>query len=85
MIIYVPTTVKPPQSNAVVERLHQTLQTTIAISLQENSPTSFEEVSSLIHRKCASAQFAIRATVNRDAKLSPGKLTFGRHMLYPIS
>ena len=56
----VPTTVKNPQSNAVVERLHQTLKTTIAISLNENPPTSFEEVSSLIHTKCASAQFAIK-------------------------
>ena len=51
----VPTTVKNPQSNDVVERLHQTLKTTIAISLKENPPTSFEEVSSLIHRKCALA------------------------------
>ena len=60
----VPTTVKNPQSNAVVERLHQTLKTTIAISLRETPPTSFEEVSSLIHRKCVSAQFAIKDTVH---------------------
>ena len=84
-IISVPTTVKNPQYNAVAERLHQTLKTTIAISLQENPPTSYEEVSSLIHRKCASAQFAIRATVNSHTKVSPGQLAFGRHMLYPFS
>ena len=81
----VPTTVKNPQSNAVVERLHQTLKTTIAISLSENPPTSFEEVSSLIHRKCAAAQFAIRATVHTHSKISPGEMSFGRHMLYPFS
>ena len=37
-IISVPTTIKNPQSNAVVERLHQTLKCTIAISLRENLP-----------------------------------------------
>ena len=43
-----PTTVKNPQFNAVVERLHQTLKTTIALSLQENPPVSYEDVASLI-------------------------------------
>ena len=80
----VPTTVKNPQSNSVVERLHQTLKTTIAISLNENPPTSFEEVASLIHRKCAAAQFAVRATVHSQNKLSPGEMSFGRHMLYKL-
>ena len=37
-ITSVPTTVKNPQTNAVVERLHQTLKTTIAISLKEKPP-----------------------------------------------
>ena len=81
----VPTTVKNPQSNDVVERLHQTLKTTIAISSKENPPTSFEEVSSLIHRECASAQFAMRATVHSHNKLSPIEMAFGRHILYPFS
>ena len=69
----------------MVERLHQTLKTTIAIGVNENPPMSFEEVSSLIHRKCASAQFAIRATVHSHTKLSPGEMSFERHMLYPFS
>ena len=60
----VPTTVKNPQANAVVERLHQTLKTTIVISLKENPPQSFEEVSSLIQRKCAAAQYVIRANIH---------------------
>ena len=81
----VPTKVKNPQSNAVLEKLHQTLKTTITISLKENPSTSFEEVSSLIHRKCASAQFAIGATVHSHNKLSPSEMAFGRYMLYPFS
>ena len=46
------TPVKNSQSNALKDRLHQTCNTTIAISLQENSPQSFEEVSSLIMEIC---------------------------------
>ena len=47
-ITSVPTTVKNPQSNAVVERLHQTLKTTIVVSLEENLQVSCEEVASLL-------------------------------------
>ena len=79
------TTVKNPHSNAIVERLHQTLNTIISISLQENPPTSFEEVSTLIQRKCTASQFAIRATANSQHKVSPGELAYGRHMLCPFS
>ena len=59
-----PTTVKDPQSNAIVERMHQSISTMIAISLRENPPNKFEEVSSLVHSMCMTAQYAIRATVN---------------------
>ena len=52
---------------------------------QENPHTSFEEVSTLIQRKCAAAQFTIRATVNSQYKISPGELAFGRHMICPFS
>ena len=51
MIKSLPTTVKHPQGNAIVERVHQSISTMIAISLKENPPHNFEEVSNLIHRK----------------------------------
>ena len=81
----IPTTVKKTQATSMVERLHQTLKTNLSISLQENPPNSYEDVSSLIQRKCAAAQFAIRTTVHSQHKVSPGELAFGRHMLYPFS
>ena len=58
-IVSVPTTVKTPQSHAMVERLHQTFKTAIAISLQKNPPVSYDEVATLIQRKCAAAQLFI--------------------------
>ena len=76
---------KNPQSNAIVERLQQTLNTIISISLIQNPPTSFEEVSSMVYRKCVSAQFAIRATRHSQHKFSPGEMAFGRHTRLPFS
>ena len=81
----VPTTVKNPQANSMVERLHQIFKVNLSISLQENLPTSYEEVFNLIQCKCAAAQFAIRTAVHSQHKASPGELAFGRHMLYPFS
>ena len=74
----VPTTVKNPQANAIVERMHQSISTMIAISLRENPPQKYEEVSTLVFRKCMAAQYSIRSTVNTTLKHTPGELAFGR-------
>ena len=81
----VPTTVKNPQSNAIVEHLHQTLNTIISISIRQHPPSSFEDVSSMIHRQCATVQFGIQATSHSQHKFSPGEMAFGRNMLHPFS
>ena len=80
----VPTTVKNPQANAIVERMHQSISTTIAISLRENPPLKYEEVSTLVFRKCMATQYAIRSTINMTLKHTPGELAFGRDMLMSI-
>ena len=56
----------------------------IAISLCENPPLKYEEVSTLVFRKCMAAQYAIRSTVNMTLKHTPGELAFGRDMLMPV-
>ena len=66
------TMVKNLQVNAVVERLHQTISTIITFSSQENKPTSYEQVSSLIHSRCMAAQYAISATQHFTLSYSPG-------------
>ena len=80
----VPTTVKNPQSNATVEMMHQSISTMLVISLRENPPNIFEEVSTLVPSKCMAAQYAIRATVNTTLKNTPGELAFERNMLHPF-
>ena len=64
--------------------MHQSISTMLAISLRENPPNKFEEVSTLVHSKWMAAQYAIRATVNITLKKTPGKLAFGRNMLHPF-
>ena len=80
----VPTTVKNPQPNAINERMHQSISTMIAISLLENPPVKYEDVSNLVFSKCISAQYAVRSTVNTSLKHTPGELAFGRDMALPI-
>ena len=80
----VPTTVKNPQENAIVERMHQSISTMIAISQRENPPLKYEDVSNLVLRKYMAAQYAIRATINMTLKHTPGELAFGRDMILPI-
>ena len=56
----------------------------LAISLKENPPNQFEEVSTLVHNKCMAAQYAIRGTVHTSLKNTPGELAFGRDMIHPF-
>ena len=81
----VPTTVKNPQANAMVERMHQSISTMLAISIQENPPKSYEEAANLVQSKCMTTQFALRATIHSIMKISPGELAFGRNILNPFS
>ena len=80
----VPTTVKNPQADAIVERMHQSISTMIAIILRETPPLKYEDVSNLVLRKCMAAQYAIRTTINMTLKHTPGELAFGRDMMMPI-
>ena len=80
----VPTTVKKSQANAIVKRMHQSISTMIAISLRENPPLKYEEVSTLVLRNCMAAQYSIQSTINMTLKHTPGELAFGRDMLLPV-
>ena len=85
-IKYVLVTVNNPKSNAIVERIHQSISTTIAISLRENPPAKYEDISNLFFTKCMAVQHTIsRSIVNMTLKHKPGELAFGRDMILPIS
>ena len=79
-----PTTVKNPQANATVERLHQNISKMIGMAMQENPPNDLMEAREVIRSKCMAAQFANRDSFHKILKLQPGQLAFGRDMLSPF-
>ena len=74
------TTVKNPQANAIVERMHQVVANHLRtidfsnVTTQSNQHDVFEGV--LSH-----AAFAIRATIHTSLNASPAQLIFGRDMI----
>ena len=47
-----------------MERKHQSNSTMRAIKFRENLPIKYEDFASLVHKKCMTAQYAIRTTVH---------------------
>ena len=80
----VPTTVKNPQANAIIERMHFTIGNQLRIQLHDNPPTNIGTAYDLIDSVFAAAQYAMRAATHRTLGISPGALVFNRDMMLPI-
>jgi len=76
-----PTSIKNPQANAILERIHQVLMTMIRTS-EINMPDSVAP--SDIDAVLTNASWAIRSTYHTVLKASPGAAIFGRDMLFDI-
>jgi hypothetical protein len=76
-----PTTVKNPQANAVLERVHQVIANMLRTSSLDMAETvDPDAVSDFLDN----AAWAIRSTYHTVLKSSPGAAIFGRDMLYDI-
>ena len=80
----VPTTVKNPQANAVVERLHLTIGDQIRSQAHGNPPTNVETAVEYADTILKSAQYAMRTAVHTTLNVSPGAMIFGRDMMLPV-
>jgi hypothetical protein len=77
----VPTTVKNPQSNAICERVHQTIGNTLRTMLLVNPPNDIITASDLIDSVLATYMHATRASANRSLmNNTPGALALHRDM-----
>ena len=77
-----PTTSYNPQSNAIIERIHQVLGDQLrTFELEDRDFTEEEETFKPFLTACA---YAIRCAYHTTLKASPGQLVFGRDMLLPI-
>ena len=76
-----PTTIKNPQANAILERVHGVLGDMMRTSNINNLDTVDEN---LIDEFLTDAAWAIRSTHHSVLRASPGQCIFGRDMLFDI-
>jgi hypothetical protein len=76
-----PITVRNPQANAIVERVHQTIGNIIRTFELENNYLDEDNPWTGI---LSATAFAIRTTYHTTLKQSPGQLVFGRDMILNI-
>ncbi len=80
----VPTTNKNPQSNAICERMHQTMVTVLKMILLSCPPQTPKDVLHLVDDGLATTMYLMRSTISTVLKASPGALAFSRDMLLNV-
>ena len=60
------------------------MNTMITISLRENPPFKYEDISTLDHLKSMAAQYSIRPIVHTPLQYIPGELSSNCNMIYHI-
>merc|ERR1711907_506617 len=83
-IASIPTTVKNPQSNAIVERVHRTMGDILRVLLHVSPPTTLDDANRMVENALATCQHACRIAVNHTMQTSPGAMVFNRDMLLNI-
>ena len=82
----VPTTtvLKNPQSNAIIERLHQTMRDILRVMLHNNPPYDENDANQIVDNVLATCVHSSRCAVNYIMQTSPGALVFQRNMLMNV-
>ena len=80
----VPTTSRNPQSNAICERMHQTVGNILRTLLNTNIPNNLAEANDIIDDALATAMHAMRAGIASSLNSAPGALAFGRDMFLNV-
>lgn len=76
-----PITVRNPQANAIVERIHQVIANIIqTFELEENYLNKEDPWKGIL----SAASFAIQSTYHTTLKKMPGQLVFQKDMMFPI-
>ena len=76
-----PITVRNPQANAIVERIHQVIANMIrTFELESNYLDEEDPWKGIL----SATTFAVRSTYHTTLKKTPGQLVFGRDMIFNI-
>jgi transposase InsO family protein len=78
------TTSKNPQSNAICERMHQTIGNTLRVLSTMDPPYGAENALQLVDTAIADAVYATRCTLHSALGTTPGALAFHRDMILNI-
>jgi len=76
-----PTTIKNPQANAILERIHGVIGDMMRTSSLDNDTTI---TPNMVDEFLSNAAWAIRSTYHTVLRSSPGAAVFGRDMLFDI-
>ena len=79
-----PITVKNPQSNAILERVHDVMKTSLRTEIHSNPPKDINDANHIVDRILASAQHAIKVSIHSTYGVLPGTIVFNRDMLLPV-
>ena len=77
-------TVKNPQSNAICERMHQTVAAILRVSLHTDPPANVLMLQYTIDNALARAMYATRVSNNNAIATSPGAMVFNRDMFVDV-
>ena len=80
----VPITTYNPQANSICERIHQTVANIIRTYTKANPPQNEAQANQLVDRALAVSQYALRSSIHRTLRCSPGGLVFHRDMLLNV-
>ena len=78
------TTAKNPQSNAVCERMHQTVGNVLRTLLHGNPPQNIASAEQYVDEALSIAMHAMRAGIHTTLGSSPGNLVFNQDMFLNI-
>jgi hypothetical protein len=79
-----PITVKNPQSNAICERMHQTVANVLRVLLHAHPPQNVADADQLVDNSLATAVHVSRCAVSRSPGLTPGEMVFRRDMIMDV-
>ncbi len=77
-------TSKNPQSNAICERMHQTVENVLRLLVHANPPNNMSRAKDIVDDALATAMHAMRTTVATTLGSAPGALAFSRDMFLNV-
>ena len=80
----VPTTVKNPQSNAMCERMHQTVANVLRCVMRTKDLTLQQQAKQITDNALATVMHATRCAINNTMKISLGAFTFCQDMFVDV-